>query len=314
MPKPPKPLHILPLIFFAFALLFVACASTKNVSAASVDDSEVLTELPAKVKKSRLKIVPTEDPLIAERAVWFGLYYDGKRVAADVSWESSDTSVMRLMTLTKEPGLSCIGFCLLPKKVTLSATVQSVTVQRTFTIQPARREGGLQIMLPERTEFPLGSQIAFVVLYDGINVVESAVNYTSKHATPTFPVYVLRHKDLYRLFCLSAGETYVLVIYKDDAVFRTVTVSEAHSALSIRIPETAVLKAGNSVNLSAICDGKDVTEAADWQFLYLRDHTSNAVAEYTDRKGEVICKSSGTIFAIACYQEDTAFVQLDVTE
>ena len=296
------------------SLLLVSCASTKIDSGLdSAADSVFLTELPAKFKKSRLKIIPTEDTLVAERVAWFGLYYDGKRIVADVAWESSDVSVMRLLNLQKEPGLSCIAFCLLPKKVTVSATIQSVTVKRSFTIQPANRENGLQVILPENNDFLLGSEVDFTVHYDGNDVTKAVNAYNTRHVTSVYPTHILKHKDEYNLFCLSPGETYILFIYDDKTVFRTVTVSEKKCPVSIRVPQNAVLKSGNSLNLVATYDDKDVTESADWEILYVINESNNAaVAEYTNKKGEAILKSAGVVFAQARYMGYTGFIRLDI--
>lgn len=312
-----RPVPLVRLIIFLLPLLLAACNRTEIDCIPLSDDVPILTELPAKLKKSHLKIIPTEKTLVAERVVWFGLYYDGKRIAEKLEWESSDTDVLEFYYIYKKQGLYNAGFCRVPKKVTVRVTCQSVTVKRTFKIQSANRESGLQILLPEPREFLQGDKIDFTITYDGKNVTNEVMTYYTKHPEEPPLVYIFNteSKNSNALFCKTLGiTTHIVTMRNDDTVFRTVTIRDEPPPMRIQIPEGVVFRPGRRVKLSAWLGDKDITETSEWEVFCARNESRLRAAELTDKKGEFLCMAKGMFFAFARYGEHTAFATIDVTK
>lgn len=305
------------IIVFLFSLLFPACTRAYEDFIPPAADVPALTELPAKLKKSHLKILPTEKTLLAERVVWFGLYYDGKRITDELKWESSDTEILELFYIYKKEGLYAAGFCRVPKKVTVRATYKSITVKKTFKIRPANKECSLKILLPERQEFLQGEKIDFTIMYDDENVSNKVKVLNTQIPGKSNPVHTLNQAKQNKkvLFCnLPGTTTHVFAMYNDDAVFRTVTISDEAPPMRIQIPDGAVFRPRRHIQLTAWLGDQDITESAEWEVFPVENRSGISAAVMTGKKGEILCKVNGMIFALARYGEHTAFVTIDVVE
>ena len=294
--------------FFIFFIPFIllSCASSKKAEPDIVPLEVAVDErLPSMLEKSKFQIVVEETELYPEHAYTIGLFYEDIMIPFKiVAWKTNQNDIIDFKYFDDMDYL----FCLDAGEAEIIAEFNSLKITKKIMILPSRMHSKFKIIEDSDADCSVGRVVPYFCEYNEKDVTADANWSFYKNTNDDSPILLSRlEKYGCRAFCLNEGVVYIVAYYRNQVIFKVLKIAAKNTKLSIRVPENAVFKPGNSVAFSAYYEGKDVTKETDWNFSYLKsDEFPNATSE-GGKNGEVNILAEGFVYVVAKYNGENTF-------